>query len=225
MTNKDPVMQIISINTSVLKEVAYQDKTILTGIFKKPINGPVLVEKLNLVSDKQADLENHGGEHKAVYAFSEHHYPYWREALNSQELSSGAFGENLTISHLDEAKIQLGDQYQVGNCILEVSQPRVPCFKLGLALDNKQAPKLFTQHFRTGVYFRVLEEGSIQIGDELTLIKRVPNSVSIHDLFKAKFDKGFDGADDVITRAYKLDCISPEWREKIVKLYSKMLVN
>jgi len=218
-------MKIISINTSVLKEVAYQGKTILTGIFKTPTDQVAMVEKLNIINDQQGDLENHGGLHKAVYAFSQHHYPYWCDALNSQELSPGAFGENLTVSHLDEANIQLGDQYQIGQCVLEVSQPRVPCFKLGLALNNKQAPKLFTQHFHTGVYFRVITEGSIQIGDKLELIKRLPNSVSVHDLFKAKFDKSFEGAQDIIKKAYPLDCISPEWREKVDKLYSRMLVN
>jgi len=218
-------MKIISINTSVLKEVAYQGKTILTGIFKIPTGHEAMVKKLNIINDQQGDLENHGGLHKAVYAFSQHHYPYWRNVLNSQELSPGAFGENLTVSHLDEADIQLGDQYQVGQCVLEVSQPRVPCFKLGLALNNKQAPKLFTQHFLTGVYFRVITEGSIQIGDELELIKRLPNSVSVHDLFKAKFDKSFEGAQDIIKKASPLDCISPEWRQKVDKMYSKILVN
>ncbi len=218
-------MQVISINTSVLKEANHQGKTILTGIFKKPTSKPVMVSKLNLENDKQGDLENHGGEHKAVYAFSQHHYPYWRNTLNQQELSPGAFGENLTVEHLDEANIQLGDQYQIGQCILEVSQPRVPCFKLGLALNNKQAPKLFTQHFHTGVYFRVVKEGTIQTGDTLELSKRVPNSVSVHELFRAKFDKSFDGAQDIIAKAYPLDCISPEWRAKVDKLYARMLVN
>ncbi len=218
-------MQVNSINTSVLKEVIHQGKTILTGIFKKPTSKPAMVNKLNLANDKQADLENHGGEHKAVYAFSQHHYPYWRNTLNQQALSAGAFGENLTVAHLDEANIQLGDQYQIGQCVLEVSQPRVPCFKLGLALNDKNAPKLFTQYFHTGVYFRVIKEGPVQIGNELELIKRLPNSVSVYDLFRAKFDKSFDGAQDIITKAYKLDCISPEWRAKVDKLYSRLLVN
>ena len=218
-------MKIISINTSILKETTHQGKTILTGIFKTPTDQAVTVGKLNITNDLQADLENHGGEHKAVYAFSQHHYPYWREELNQPALGPGAFGENLTVAHLDEANIQLGDQYQIGQCILEVSQPRVPCFKLGLALNNKHAPKLFTQHFHTGVYFRVIKEGPIQVGHELELIKRVPNSVSVHDLFRAKFDKSFCGAQDIITRAYKLDCISPEWRAKVDKMYSRLLVN
>ena len=218
-------MHIISINTSVLKEATHQGKTILTGIFKTPTDQAVTVGKMNISNDLQADLENHGGEHKAVYAFSQHHYPYWREVLNQQTLTPGTFGENLTIEHLDEANIQLGDQYEVGECVLEVSQPRVPCFKLGLALNNKHAPKLFTQYFHTGVYFRVIKEGAIQKGDKLTLIKRVVNSVSVHDLFRAKFDKSFEGAQEIINKAYKLDCISPEWREKVDKLYSRLLVN
>jgi len=208
-------MDLISINTSKQKFIEYQGKPISTGIFKESIEGNILVKKGNLEGDEQADLLNHGGPHKAVYAFSYNHYDYWREILKNNKLQHGAFGENLTISDFDEASVFIGDQFSIGDCILEVSQPRVPCFKLGIALNNTKAPKLFTKSFNTGVYFRVIKEGKITRGDQVTKIHSVPNSVSVRSLFRAYFDKSYDQANQIMAQALLLDALAPEWRDKL----------
>jgi MOSC domain-containing protein YiiM len=208
-------MKLISVNTSKQKSIEYQGKEISTGIFKEPIEGGVYVKRENLEGDEQADLLNHGGLHKAVYAFSSEHYNYWRETLKNPHLKHGAFGENLTISGLDEASVFIGDQFSVGQCVLEVSQPRVPCFKLGIVLNNTKASKLFIKSFNTGVYFRVIKEGIITAGDQVIKINEVPNSVSVRSLFRAYFDKSYDQTKQIMAGALLLETLAPEWQDKL----------
>ncbi|MBJ7539081.1 MOSC domain-containing protein [Marinomonas transparens] len=208
-------MQLVSINVSKPKDADYNGETIQTGIFKKPIQGKVLVKTLNIEGDKQADLENHGGIHKAVYAFAHDRYDHWRDAFNDPGLTAGAFGENLTIATLDEAAINIGDRFRLGDCILEVSQPRMPCYKLGIALNNTRAPKQFTKSYRTGVYFRVIQEGRIEAGDELVNIHQHEDSVSVNTLFRALFDKDYQDTHTVFTKALSVTELAPEWRNVI----------
>lgn len=210
-------MKIISVNISKSKAALYNGKEIETGIFKKPTNNEVSIEKTNIVGDQQADLVNHGGEHKAVYAFSSDHYEYWKDALQNQDLSSGAFGENFTVSNLSEDTINIGDQFRFGTALLEVSQPRVPCYKLGIALNNKNAPKLFTQHYCTGVYFRVLTPGIAKACDVISIEKKATYSVSLKTLFQAYFDKQYQDCEKVFAKALALDELAPEWKEKLSK--------
>ena len=215
-------MQIESINTSWVTTIDYQGKTVSTGIFKKPTSGPVMVRKLNIDGDKQADLKHHGGVDKAVYAFSSHHYPYWKAKLNNNELPAGSFGENLTISDLDESKIHIGDQVSIGDCLLEVSQPRVPCFKLGIAVDDKSMPSLFTQSAETGVYFRVVEEGAIRKNDDVRLVYSPDKSVTIKDLFSAIFAKGMLRQFRVLHQALECDALSSEWHSIVSSRLEKL---
>lgn len=205
-------MHLVSINVSKPKDAEYKGEIIQTGIFKKPIQGKLVVKKQNIEGDEQADLVNHGGLHKAVYAFAHDRYDYWRAAFNDNSLTSGAFGENLTISSLDESDINIGDRFSIGECILEVSQPRMPCYKLGIALNNSKAPKLFTKSYCTGVYFRVIKEGVIQTGDEVKKISKQPNSVSVKTLFRALFDKDYHDTYAIFSKALMIDELAPEWR-------------
>ena len=165
-------MKIMSTNISKIKTLTFEGKEVTTGIFKNPTADEVIIEQYHIVGDEQADLKNHGGEHKAVYAFSFDYYDYWKSQLDNTQLTHGTFGENFTIANLDESKMMIGDQYRLGTALVEVSQPRVPCFKLGLALNNKEAVKLFTKSYRTGVYFRVLASGVAKTGDTLSLVKK-----------------------------------------------------
>lgn len=187
-------MKIISTNISKSKTVLYNGKELKTGIFKVPTYDEVAIETLNIIGDEQADLIYHGGEHKAVYAFSFNHYDYWKDVLENRNLSNGAFGENFTVSNLSEENVKIGDQFRFGTALLEVSQPRVPCFKLGIALNNKNAVKLFTKNYCTGVYFRVLEPGITKTGDTVFFEKRSDHDVSIKNLFQAYFDRNYVGA-------------------------------
>lgn len=208
-------MQLLSINTSRPIDVEYRGKTISTGIFKKPIDAPVFVTKANLTNDLQADLKNHGGEHKAVYAFSSDHYPYWRKVLNTPGLKPGSFGENLTISGFDESTLHIGDQLSIGQCILEITQPRVPCFKLGIAVESKNMPRLFIKNFATGIYLRVLQEGLIETGDRVELIKEGVSKISVQSLFRAYYDKDFQDPRSILEKAVLIPELSTEWSKKI----------
>lgn len=208
-------MKLVSINVSLAKDVHYNDKTVSTGIFKKPVDDDsVFVSQFQIDGDQQVDLVNHGGEHKAVYAFSANHYDYWRQQL-AKPLHYGQFGENLTITDLDEKNLCIGDQIQIGQCVLEVTQPRVPCFKLGIALDLATMPKQFTAHGATGIYFRVITTGYIQQGDAVTIVHRHPKKLSVHSLFNAYFDKAFTNADDIMLKADTIVELSDEWRQKV----------
>ena len=210
-------MKIISTNISKIKTLIHNGKEVKTGIFKTPTNEPVAIEKLNIIGDEQADLINHGGVDKAVYAFSHNHYEYWQKTLENENLSSGIFGENFTISDLDETNIHIGDQIRMGTALLEVSQPRVPCFKLAIALNNKQSLKLFTQYYHTGVYFRVLEPGIAKTGDAVTIEHKATHNISVKTLFQAFFDKQYPGYESVLLAALELPELALEWQTKIKK--------
>lgn len=197
--------------------MVHNSKEVKTGIFKIPTNEPVVIEKLNIIGDEQADLVNHGGVDKAVYAFSHNHYEYWKQILENDDLAVGAFGENFTISDLDEANIHIGDHIRIGTALLEVSQPRVPCFKLAIALNNKNSLKLFTQHYCTGVYFRVLEQGVAKTGDSVVIEKKASHDISVKKLFQAFFDKKYVGYEDILLEALTLPELAVEWQEKLKK--------
>ena len=213
-------MKIISTNISKIKTVVHNSKEAKTGIFKIPTNEPAVIDKLNIIGDEQADLVNHGGVDKAVYAFSHNHYDYWRQTLKNENLNFGIFGENFTITDLDEENIHIGDHIRVGTALLEVSQPRVPCFKLAIALNNKNSLKLFTQHYCTGVYFRVLEQGVAKTGDSVVIEKKASHDISVKRLFQAFFDKKYVDYEDVLLEALTLPELALEWQEKIKKKLS-----
>lgn len=206
------MIKVKSINISSLKTMSYQGKTFPTGIFKKSVSRPVKVSKEGLVGDRQGDLKNHGGKDKAVYAFSEEHYLYWRKELGDSGLSAGSFGENLTLSVFNESEVNIGDQFLVGGCLLEVSQPRVPCFKLGVAVGNRKMPRLFTKKGETGAYFRVIEEGVVAIGDTVEKVNTLDLSITVKDLFRSIFDKSFENPISTIEKAMTISELSNEWK-------------
>jgi len=209
-------VKLLSVNVSQAVDIDYNNSRISTSIFKKPVEHEVAVRQFNLAGDQQVDLENHGGGHKAVYAFAAEQYDYWRKQLDRPELHFGQFGENLTISGLDESILCIGDQLQIGDCILEVTQPRVPCFKLGIALDLTTMPKLFIQHGHTGIYFKVLQTASIKTGNRVERIYQHPKKLSVKTLFKAYFDPNITDNHEVMQLASEIDELSEEWRKKVL---------
>lgn len=210
-------MIVRSVNVSLPKQVQHKNKIVSTGIFKQPVEGRVAVNQFNLAGDQQVDLVNHGGEHKAVYGFASDHYAFWQEKLGEPPFHFGQFGENLTIDGLDESALCIGDQLQVGESVLEITQPRVPCFKLGLAFDREDMPRLFVEHAATGIYFRVIKTGSVASGDKVSLHQAHPARLSVQRLFKAYFDKTLDESEKqtVMREALEIDALSIEWREKL----------
>lgn len=186
-----------------------------TGIFKQPVAGPVRASRLGLDGDGQADLEEHGGEFMAAYAYSADHYSAWRTELQRDDLAHGHFGENLSVEGLAEANTFLGDRWQIGGALFAVAQPRVPCFKLGLRFGDPGIVKRFTRSLRCGCYLRVLREGSIMAGDMVELVERGDPRVPIDRLFEAMtLKKGRDGA-GVLERALESADLSPAWRAAI----------
>ena len=212
-------MLIRSVNVSLPKQAQYKNKTVSTGIFKQPVSGRVAVHALNLDGDKQVDLVNHGGEHKAVYGFAAEHYSFWQQKLGLAVLAFGKFGENLTVEGLDEARLCIGDRLRVGQSLLEISQPRVPCFKLGMAFERDDMPRLFVEHAATGIYFRVIETGSVATGDTVTVVEPHPAKLTVQRVFRAYFDKSLPENEKtpVMEQALEIEALSHEWREKLEK--------
>lgn len=209
--------RLVSVNVGRPRDVVHGDRVVRTGIFKDPVSGPVHVGRTNLDGDGQADLDNHGGEDKAVYAFALEQYAYWRDALGRTSMPHGQFGENLTIAGLDESAACVGDRLRIGSARFVITQPRVPCFKLGIRLQRPDMPKLFTAHARTGFYLRVEHEGTVEAGDAVEVLARAPGSVSVRDLFRAFMDPRSPRSGAVLARAVAVPGLSAEWRAQIGK--------
>ncbi|HEX9876357.1 MAG TPA: MOSC domain-containing protein, partial [Gammaproteobacteria bacterium] len=167
--------------------------------------------------DGQADLENHGGEYKAVYAYSLDHYDYWRGALNRVDMPYGQFGENLTVSELDEFDSCIGDQLRIGSALFTITQPRVPCFKLGIRLGDEKMPRLFSESARTGFYLRVLRTGVIEAGDTVDVIGRGRGRVAVRTLFEAYVRPGRENMAQTLIQALEVPELSPEWHTHITE--------
>ena len=175
-------MRVVSVNIGLPREIEWQGKLVTTAIFKEPVAGRVALRSLNLDGDRQADLSVHGGREKAVYAYPVEHYRPWRAELADGALSYGAFGENLTTEGLREDAVHVGDRVRVGSAELVVTQPRLPCYKLGIRFGRADMVKRFLASGRTGFYLAVLREGEVGAGDAIHLVARDELGVSIAEL-------------------------------------------
>jgi len=175
-------MKLISVNVGLPREVTWRGKTVTTGIFKTAVDGPIELRHHNLEGDKQADLSVHGGPTKAAYVYPLQHYEYWRKELPELDYPWGSFGENFTVHGIDEESVTIGDEFRVGAAKVVVTEPRMPCFKLGIRFGRADMVKRFLVSQRTGFYFGVVEEGQVQAGDELELLKKHPDQLSVADV-------------------------------------------
>jgi MOSC domain-containing protein YiiM len=207
--------QLISISVGLPLEVEWNGEAIRTGIFKSPILGPVQVDPSGLFGDGQADLTVHGGLDKAVYAFDEATTEYWRAALARPNLSAGAFGENLTLEGWPETSVRIGDRFRIGEAEFQVSQPRQPCFKLGMLFDDPTLPKRFIKSGRVGYYLRVLEAGRIEAGNEVIRLETDPTSLDVESLVGIWRDREASTAS--LERAAGLESLADAWREPLRK--------
>jgi len=203
-------MKVLSINISLPKSVKDNGKTVSTGIFKEPITGSVSVGKRNIVGDQQADLNFHGGVCKAVYAYPHEHYAHWKRELHRTDMPYGQFGENLTLQGLDEESVYVGDLLHVGTAVFEVTQPRVPCFKLGIRMGGlSDFPRTFLKSGLIGFYLRVAQEGTITAGDTIEHVRVDPHSISIKEIHHLMhFDKR--NIEDA-KKALRIDALPPGW--------------
>lgn len=209
-------MKLLSVNVGMPRGISYRGETVMTGIFKEPVAGKVFVRKLGLDGDKQADLSVHGGIHKAVYAYPFEHYGYWAGELGREDFAYGQFGENLTVFGLLEDNVHIGDQFHIGTAVLEVTQPRVPCFKIAVKMGLPKFPKLFTASGRTGFYHRVLQEGEISAGDTIECIKVDPAKVSVREMMRIMHTDRDDFA--AMEKAMTVPALTPSWREELEEL-------
>ncbi len=207
-------LRLVSVNVGRPRRFEQNGQEIETGIFKAPVAGRVVVRTLNLEGDQQADLEVHGGPDKAVYAYPREHYDYWRAELPDDELPWGVFGENLTLEGLREDELNIGDRLRVGTAEFEVTQPRLPCYKLAFRFGRPDMVKRFLHSRRTGFYLRVLREGEVGAGDAIKLVSRDPGKVTVADITRLyAFEK--DNR-ELLQRAIDLPALPESWRDYFV---------
>jgi MOSC domain-containing protein YiiM len=207
-------MKVLSVNVGFPRKVLFNGQTVTTAIFKDPITGPVILRKLNIDGDKQADLTVHGGLDKAVYSYPEEHYDYWRKQFPDMDLVWGMFGENFTTEGLMEDAVNIGDQLQIGSAKLVATQPRMPCYKLGVRFGHIEIIRMFMASNRPGIYFRVLKEGKVQRGDKIEVVKRDENNVKVTDIVSLYINR--DNADSIETmrRATKISVLPEGWKNE-----------
>lgn len=206
-------MKIVQVCVAEPQIVTFAGRSTETGIFKKPVDGKIVVGLLNLEGDRQADLSVHGGRDKAIYVYSQEHYPTWARELGVADLEPPQFGENLTVTGGVETSVILGDVYRAGSAIVEVAQPRLPCFKLGIRMQDKKFPGRFLSSGRLGFYLRVREQGRLQRGDEFDLTDRPSHGISVHDLWQSVFR---DPDPYLATRALELlPYLDPGWQRRL----------
>ena len=203
-------MQLLSVNVGLPREVPWNDITISTGIYKRPVAGDIAVGKLNLAGDGQADLTVHGGVHKAVYAYPAEHYGFWRDEFPELPLTWGYFGENLTTTGLREEEVHIGDRLKIGSAIFQVTQPRLPCYKLALRFGRDDIIKRFLASRRSGFYLSVLQEGTLRSSSTIEIVDRNPEQVSIVDILNLFL--GMPQDDEVLARAVKVDALPQDWK-------------
>jgi MOSC domain-containing protein YiiM len=208
-------MRLLSVNVAMSAVVAANGQRVKTSIFKKPVAGSVLVRTLNLEGDEQSDLRVHGGPHKAVYAYSAENAAHWREYLRRDDLGPGSFGENLTVEGLTDPEIAVGDELEIGTARFVVTQPRIPCFKLGIALGMPEFPKIFHWAGRNGFYLRVLKEGQIEAGDEIRITPAREPRMTIAELVQLSNSKELTPPQ--LERIMALDALTPSWKEDFLE--------
>ena len=202
--------KLLSVNVGLPRDVAWNGRTVHTGIWKQPVSGPVMARRLNLDGDGQGDLNGHGGEQRAVMVYQAQSYEHWHEQLQRSDLSWGIFGENFTVDGLPDDQVCIGDRYRIGDAEFEVTQPRVTCYRLGLRLAEPRMPALVVAHHRPGFYFRVLREGRVQAGDDIVKI-----GVAAEQITVATTDAQLylpDADVDTMRRLLRVDALSPGWQ-------------
>jgi MOSC domain-containing protein YiiM len=203
-------MKIISLNVGLPRLVLRDGEPVSTGIFKEPIDGRVMMRTLNLDGDRQADLSVHGGPSKAVYVYPAEHYDSWKRELPEMNLPWGMFGENFTTTGLLETEINIGDKFRIGTAEVMVTQPRMPCYKLGLKFGRPDIIKRFLQSERTGFYLAVLKEGEVGTGDEFEPLARDANDVRVSDITRLYTREKHNAK--LLRRAIEVEALPESWR-------------
>ena len=212
-----PVLQ--SVNVGLPKNVAWQGKTVYTGVWKYPVDGPAMVRRLNIDGDGQGDLAGHGGEQRAVLVYQSGSYRHWQQHFGRDDLGHGAFGENLTVDGLTDDEVCIGDRYRIGEAEFEVTQPRVTCYRVGLRLGEPELPALLVSHHRPGFYMRVLREGRVRAGDRIVKTRTGPGALSVAEVDALLYLPGRDLAK--LRVAARIPALSPGWQQSFRDLLAE----
>jgi ferredoxin-NADP reductase/MOSC domain-containing protein YiiM len=210
---------LLSVNVGMPQNVAWQGRTVFTGVWKNPVRGPRLVRRLNIDGDGQGDLAGHGGEHRAVFVYQIDSYHYWEQQLGRHDFSYGQFGENFTIDGLSDQKVCIGDRYRIGKALFEVTQPRVTCYRIGIRMQEPRMAALLVAHGRPGFYFRIIEEGSVEAGDEIVQVAGGPEHMSVFEINALLYMPGHPR--NQLERALRIPALSAGWRHSLQALLAQ----
>lgn len=206
-------MKVVSLSVGLPREVVWHGQKVTTGIFKQVVDGRVFLRTLNLDGDRQADLTVHGGKDKAVYCYPLEHYEYWKKELPGRELPAGSFGENFTTEGLSEDSVHLGDRFSVGSAEVVVTQPRLPCYKLGVRFQSDDMVRRFLASGRTGFYLAVNREGEVGAGDQIKVISRDENEVPVSEITRLYIAKSYGHDAESLGRALKVAALPESWKK------------
>lgn len=205
--------ELRAVSVGMPKDVAWHGKTVHTGVYKQPVTGPRMVRRLNIEGDGQGDLGGHGGEQRAVLVYQTGSYRYWARELGRDDLTPGSFGENFTVDGLPDDEVCIGDRYRVGGAILEVTQPRVTCYRVGLRLGEPRMAALLVAHHRPGFYLRVLQEGPVEAGQEIVKVATGPEAMTVEEIDAVLYLPGHTR--DQVERALRIPALSPGWQASL----------
>jgi ferredoxin-NADP reductase/MOSC domain-containing protein YiiM len=211
--------RLLSVNVGLPRDITWQGKTVHTGIWKAPVTGPRMVRRLNIDGDGQGDLNGHGGKRRAVFVYQMDSYRYWQSRLGRNDFIYGQFGENFTVDGLSDAEVCIGDRYRIGGALFEVTQPRVTCYRLGIRMNEPEMAALVVKHGRPGFYFRVLEEGEVEAGEEITQVASGPERMSVSEIDALLYKPGHPR--DQLERALRIPVLSVGWRRSLEALLSQ----
>jgi ferredoxin-NADP reductase/MOSC domain-containing protein YiiM len=202
--------RLVSVNVGMPRDVSWRGRTVFTGVFKDPVTGPRRVRRLNLDGDGQGDLGGHGGEQRAVFVYQLDSYRYWERELGRTGLVPGQFGENFTVDGLADAEVCIGDRYAIGTAVFEVTQPRVTCYRVGIRMEDPRIPALLVSHRRPGFYFRVIEEGDVEAGDDIVKLAAGPEGMAVAEVDGLLYLPGHTRQQ--LLRALRVPALSPGWQ-------------
>jgi ferredoxin-NADP reductase/MOSC domain-containing protein YiiM len=202
--------RLVSVNVGMPRDVSWRGRTVFTGVFKDPVTGPRRVRRLNLDGDGQGDLGGHGGEQRAVFVYQLDSYRYWERELGRTGLVPGQFGENFTVDGLADADVCIGDRYAIGTAVFEVTQPRVTCYRVGIRMEDPRIPALLVSHRRPGFYFRVIEEGDVEAGDDIVKLAAGPEGMAVAEVDGLLYLPGHTRQQ--LLRALRVPALSPGWQ-------------
>jgi ferredoxin-NADP reductase/MOSC domain-containing protein YiiM len=211
--------RLLSVNVGLPRDIAWQGRIVHTGIWKAPVEGPRMARRLNLDGDGQGDLNGHGGERRAVFVYQIDSYRYWQDQLGRNDFVYGQFGENFTVDGLPDKEVCIGDHYRIGGALFEVTQPRVTCYRLGIRMNEPEMAALVVKHGRPGFYFRVLEEGEVEAGDEITQVASGPEQMSVSEISALLYMPGHPR--DRLERALRIPMLSTGWRRSFEALLAQ----